>query len=292
MSQWKKLLNNPIWKHVGIIAGSSALLIIVVFLFLKIYTLHGQGSPVPDFTGLTEQQLQHLIKSKKLRYTIIDSTYIDNLPKGIVIDQTPRAGEKVKKNRNIFFTINAFGEEKVMVPELTSNSLRNAQETLESYGLKVGELIYIPSEYANYVLGQHYKGKPIDPGTMIKKGTSIDLLVGRGSNETTSVPNLIGMKLSEAKRVAQSVYLNLGAIVYADTIETAIDSLNAFIWRQSPPPKKGYVLNLGSSIDVWLSTDYSLHPDTIKVIETKRNDIDIDKNASENNENAYEEEFF
>ena len=292
MLQWKKLLNHTIWKHVGILAGASVVLIIAVFFFIKIYTLHGQGSPVPDFTGLTEQQLQHLIQSQKLRYTIIDSIYIDNAPKGIVVDQTPRAGEKVKKNRNVFFTINAFGEEQIVVPSLTDYSLRNAQEMLESYGLRVGDLIYIPSEYTNLVLGQHYNGKPVEPGTMLRKGASIDLLVGRGlSNETTAVPNLMGMKLAEAKRVAQSVYLNLGAMIFADTIETAIDSLNAFVWRQNPPSQKGYVLNLGASIDVWLSIDHALHPDTIK---GRKADVDPLIKEDENTEdaNAYEEQFF
>lgn len=292
MLQWKKLLNQTIWKHVGLLAGATVVLIIAVFFFLKIYTLHGQGAPVPDFSGLTEQQLQHLIKGQKLRYTIIDSVYIDNAPKGIVVDQTPRAGDKVKKNRNIFFTINAFGEEQIVVPRLTDYSLRNAQEILESYGLRLGELIYIPSEYTNLVLGQHHNGKPIEPGTMLHKGASIDLLVGRGlSNETTTVPNLMGMKLAEAKRVAQSVYLNLGAMVFADTIETAIDSLNAFVWRQNPPSQKGYVLNLGASIDVWLSIDHALHPDSIKARDADM-DIRIDDQEQGEETDAYEEQFF
>jgi eukaryotic-like serine/threonine-protein kinase len=292
MLQWKKLLNHSVWKHIGILAGASIVIIIAIFFFLKIYTLHGQKAPVPDFTGLTEQQLQHLIQSQDLRYTIIDSVYIDNAPKGIVVDQTPRPGDKVKKNRNIFFTINAWGEEQIVVPDLTDYSLRNAQEIVESYGLKVGELIYIPSEYTNLVLGQHRNGKPVEPGTMLRKGATIDLLVGRGlSNETTAVPNLMGMKLNEAKKVAQSVYLNLGAIVYADTIETSIDSLNAFVWRQNPPTAKGYVLNLGASIDVWLSIDYALHPDTIEARKAE-GEQPLNEGETDDKNDAYEEEFF
>lgn len=292
MLQWKKILKHPIWKHVGILAGASVVIIIAIFFFLKIYTLHGQGTPVPDFTGLTEQQLQHLIETQKLRYTIIDSVYINNAPKGIVVDQTPRAGEKVKKNRNIFFTINAFGEEQIVVPNLTDFSLRNAQEILESYGLRLGELIYIPSEYTNLVLGQHHDGKPIEPGTMLRKGAPIDLLVGRGlSNETTAVPNLVGLKLADAKKVAQSVFLNLGATVYADSIVTPIDSLNAFVWRQNPPSQRGYVLNLGASIDVWLTNDHALHPDTIKARESEL-DNPMDGQEETKETDAYEEQFF
>ncbi|TCO07652.1 PASTA domain-containing protein [Natronoflexus pectinivorans] len=259
MSRWKILLEKTLWKHIGILAGSAVVLLISIFFFLKIYTLHGQGAPVPDFTGLTEQQLQHLINSRNLRYTIIDSVHIDNMPKGVVIEQVPGAGQKVKKNRRIFFTINAWTEEQVAVPSLMDYSLRNAKVILESFGLETGELIYIPSEYTNLVLGQHKEGKPVEPGTLVPRGSKIDLLIGRGlSSETTAVPDMIGMTLEEARRVARSVSLNIGATIYADTVATATDSLNAFVWRQNPPAQRGFQLNLGASIDIWLSIDEDL----------------------------------
>ncbi|HBG87599.1 MAG TPA: penicillin-binding protein [Marinilabiliaceae bacterium] len=285
MVQWKKYFDKYLLKHLGIILGSAILLIIAIFFFLRVYTLHGEGSPVPDFRGLTEQQLQHLVKERKLRYTISDSVYISEAPGGIVVDQTPLAGDRVKKNRKIFFTINAWGQEQIVVPDLIDNSLRNAQVYLESLGFTIGDLIYIPSEYTNLVLGQHHKGKPVEPGTQLYKGATIDLLVGRGlSNETTVVPNLVGMTVQEARRVAQSVYLNLGATISDDNI----DSLSAFIWRQNPPSDRGDVLNLGASIDVWITNDYSLHPDSISTFQE----------AESGNEepgaikDAIEEEFF
>lgn len=258
MSRWKILLNKTIWKHVGIITGISIVLLILVFSFLNIYTHHGQSRPLPDFTGLTEVQLKSLIKKSKVRYTIIDSVHIDNAPRGVVIEQVPKAGERVKKNRLVFLTINAWTEEQVAVPNLIDYSLRNAKVILESFGLTAGELVYIPSEYTNLVLGQHYKGKPVQPGTLVPKGTTIDLLIGRGlSSETTSVPSLIGLDLANARRMAQGVYLNIGATIFDEDIKTTGDSIKAFVWKQSPPAAPGFFLNLGASIDVWLTLDES-----------------------------------
>ena len=294
MPQWKNIFKNSIWKHLGIVVGASILFLIAVFLFLKIYTQHGQGRPVPDFTGLTEQQLQHLIRNNDLRYTIIDSVHTDFAPRGVVLEQTPRAGEKVKKNRRIFFTINSWTDEQIIVPNLRDNSLRNAQVMLESYGLNLGNLIYIPSEFTNMVLGQHFEGKPVEPGTLVRKGSSIDLLVGRGlSNETTAVPRLTGLTLDAARKAAQNVYLNLGATIYADTIVTAMDSLKAFVWRQSPPASEGFVLNLGASIDVWLTIDTELHPDTLRKREAERALFEQENpEAAEEAGSAFEEELF
>src|SRR5690606_29852538 len=112
---------------------------------------------------------------------------------------------------------------------------------------------------------QHYNGKPIDPGTQLPRGSVIDLLVGRGlSNETTPVPNLLGMTVREAQKQAQSLYLNIGAIV----MEEGIDSSAAFIYRQIPSSGRGQVLNLGASIDVWLTDDTSMHPDSLIIYDS------------------------
>ena len=256
MTRWKILLNKALWKHFGILIGIAILLLILAFTFLNVYTHHGQGRPIPDFTGLTELQLQDLIKSQQLHYTIIDSIHTDNVPPGAVVEQVPKAGQLAKKNRLVFFTINAWTEEKVAVPNLADYSLRNARAILESFGLTAGELVYIPSEYTNLVLGQHLNGKPVEPGTLVAKGTAIDLLIGRGlSAETTSIPSLIGLDLLNARKMAQGVYLNIGATIYDEAIITQEDSLKAFVWKQNPPAEPGYMLNLGASIDVWLSTD-------------------------------------
>lgn len=266
MANWRVLIDKTIWKHVAIIFSSIVVLLIITFSLMQVYTLHGQGKPVPDFTGLTETQLQHLIKSSDLRYNIIDSVHLDNVPKGVVVEQVPKPGEKVKKNRRLFFTINAWTKEQVIIPRVMDLSLRDAKVLVESFGLIVGELIYIPSEFTNLVLGQHLNGKPVEPGVMVPRGTKVDLIVGRGlSNETTAVPHLIGMRLAEARRVTQSIYLNIGSTIFDQNVETSTDSLKAFIWKQNPPSERGFTKRLGASIDVWLTNDSSLiEPTTIE----------------------------
>ena len=290
MANWRILIDKTIWKHVAIIFGSIILLLVITFTLMQVYTLHGQGKPVPDFTGLTESQLQHLMKSNDLRYTIIDSVHLDNTPKGVVVEQVPKPGEKVKKNRNIFFTINAWSNEQVYIPRVIDLSLRDAKAMVESFRLTVGELIYIPSEYPNLVLGQHVNGKPVKDGEMVPRGTRVDLIIGRGlGNETTVVPNLIGMKLAEARRVTQSVYLNMGATIYDQDIMSNTDSLKAFVWKQNPPSKKGFTRRLGASIDVWLTNDSSLlEPITI---EDHIEDV-LQSEPSQGNNISIEDELF
>lgn len=265
MSFIKFLISKVFIKNLCIAAGVLSLLLIGTFITINIYTLHGVTQPVPDCTGLTQDQFAELLKEKKFRFNVIDSIHINDFVPGAVVEQIPQAGSQVKKNRTIHFTINAYSAEKVQVPDLTSYSLRSAKAILESYGLKTGELIYIPSEYTNEVLGQHYKGKAIVPGTSVEKGSVIDLLLGQGlSDKKTNIPDLTGLAAEEARHFLASVSLNLGATIYDSTIVNQDDSLFAFIWKQRPIPEPGSRVQLGSSIDVWLSTDsLKLMPNSI-----------------------------
>jgi len=276
---WLKIFaKKALWIHLGIIVLTTAFLLVAVFVSLGIYTHHGKSKALPDFTGLTEQQLQHLISSNDLRYIIIDSVHINDVPRGVVIEQEPKAGEHVKRNRKIFFTINAWSEEQVSMPSLEDYSLRNAKVILESFGLKTGELIYIPSEYASLVLGQHYKGKPIEPGTLLPKFSAIDLLIGSGlSSETTNIPNLRGLDKKIAEQIVQSLFLNLGAIIYDQSIVSVEDSTSAFVWQQRP--EAGSALNLGASIDIWLTLN-----DSLLIAAPEEETLEFDAN--------YEDEFF
>ena len=267
MSVLKFFISKKFFAHIGLAFATLAILLIITFTGISIYTNHGESFATPDFSGLTEQQFIDLIQQKSLRYKIIDSVHVDDLTPGVVVEQTPKPGNFVKENRTIFFTINAYTAEQVPMPQLAEISLRNAQVTLESYGLRVGQLIYIPSEYTQLVLGQHYKGKPIEPGTLIAKGSSIDLLVGQGlSNKKTEIPDLQGLTLEEALTLCQSNSLNIDVTIYDDTIATQEDSLRAFIWKQLPEANMGKKLRLGSSLDIWLTIDsLKILPDTLAI---------------------------
>ncbi len=263
----KFLISKVLYKHLAMAVGVLAVIITATFIGINIYTHHGEAYEVPDFSGLTESQFKELIKQKEFRYNIIDSVHFDDILPGAVVEQIPKAGAKVKKNRTIHFTINALMPEQVQVPNLVDYSLRNAKVILESYGLITGELIYVPSEYTNLVLGQHFEGKAISPGTSVQKGSVIDLLIGQGlSNKKTNIPNLSGLSIDEAKYLCQSASLNIGASMYDESVQTPEDSLFAFIWKQHPMPTEGSRLQLGSSIDVWLSVDSSkIRPDTLGI---------------------------
>lgn len=247
----KVFLNNLLYA-ILIAAG----LIFIIFLFLRIYTHHGQKIPVPDFRGLTKEEVYKKAEQNNLNIEFIDSVYNHDMPKGTVIEQNPEPGFNVKKGRRIFITLNAFNPEKVKMPNVVGVSHRQAKAVLKNVGLEIGKLIHVPDIAVNNVLKQRFNGEEIKPGVLIPKGSKIDLVLGKGlSNEKTTLPDLREYTLMEAKDRLLRAALNVGAIIYDTSVVEAVDTAQAKVWRQYPVYKENKQIRLGSTVDLWLSVD-------------------------------------
>ena len=257
------LFSRVFLKHFGIALGISFFVITMVFLFLKIFTRHGQALSVPDLAGLSLVEADSVLAERDLRYKIVDSVYNTSAERGSIIDQNPSPEFKVKENRTIFLTINAFNPEIIKMPNLVGVSLRQAGAIMQTAGLRIGKLTYVPDIAVNNVLRQRYMGQEIEEGDSIPKGSEVDLVLGRGlSNDRTAAPNLIGLFFEEAQNRITNRYLNMGAVIYDRSFENAEDSANAFVWKQRPVYKEDeeILINLGASVDIWLTADSTKLP--------------------------------
>ncbi len=261
MSLKNFILSKVFLKNLGFAAVIVVGAVMLLLIWLNFYTRHGQARPVPDFYGLTMEQTAKLAKKSRLRYQVIDSIYTTVVPRGCIAEQNPKPGFKVKKWRSILFTINAFHPEMVAMPNLINLPKRQALLVMESSGLEVGQLKYRPDLSIDVVIDQLYNGKNIPEGDSLQKGSVVDLVLGKGfSNQHTSVPDLLGMKLEPAKNKILSSSLNLAAFEYDKTIVGGEDSLNAFVYKQIPEFKNDATVQLGKEIYLWLTVDSAKMP--------------------------------
>jgi beta-lactam-binding protein with PASTA domain len=243
-------------KNLGLALLIIVGIVMVLLIWLNIFTRHGQSREVPNFYGLNMEETVKLAKKSKMKYTIIDSVFTSLVPRGCIAEQSPNAGLKVKKWRNIALTINAFRPEMVAMPDLVDLPKRQAISLIESSGLKMGKLIYKPDLSIDVVLDQLSDGNKISKNDSLQKGSVIDLILGKGlSNQRTPVPNLIGMNLDPATNRILESSLNLATYIYDNTILTAEDSLNAFVYKQNPENREDATLQIGSSMYLWLTVD-------------------------------------
>jgi len=256
MSLKEFIFSKVFVKNLGLAILIIVGIIMVLLIWLNIFTRHGQSRSVPDFYGLNMEETVKLAKKSKMKYTVIDSVYTSLVPRGCIAEQSPKPGLKVKKWRNIALTINAFRPEMVAMPDLMDLPKRQAISLIESSGLKMGKLIYKPDLSIDVVLDQLNDGIKISKNDSLQKGSVIDLILGKGlSNQRTPVPNVIGMNLDPATNRILESSLNLATFIYDNTILTAEDTLNAFVYKQNPESREDATLQIGSSMYLWLTVD-------------------------------------
>ena len=245
-------------RQLAILIAVVVLFVVLIFVALRVYTRHGQNVSVPELRRLSLTEVKKICDERGLKFEISDSVYSSNAAPGTVIDQTPPATFKVKKERTIFLTIKAYSVEQVAMPRLIDLSIKSAQAQLATVGLGVGKISYKPDIARDAVIEQMFNGKPIPAGTRVAKGSLIDLVLGKGEDEgitKTVVPDLKSYSLYTAGLVAAQNSLNIGAKIGDGTVKTQADSLSAVIYKQSPA--KGRLVLPGSEIDVWITTDQS-----------------------------------
>lgn len=228
----KFILSKIFIRHLVLISISGLFLLWLTMELLNVYTRHGRYIQVPDITGLTLDEAKDVLREYNLRVTVNDSIHDATQEGGTIARQDPRSGMEVKRNRRVYLTKVAILPEQVAMPNLVDLSFRQATALLSSYGLQIGNLSYRPDIGHNTILEQLVQSAPIEPGTLINKGTEIDLIIGQGLGQNqVPVPLLIGKTRSEAIALIQAMSLSVGL---EDFLDDPADAPR--VYQQSPDP--------------------------------------------------------
>lgn len=260
----KNMLNNQFMKYrrrffitrlvfhlllMGLVG--TGLLFIFSYLFLPVFTHQGQSITVPNLIGSSLTEVEVVLDQQRLRSEITDETaYIPEYAPMTVLQQHPKPGTQVKRWRKIYLTINSPTPPEVPMPNLVDGSLRNAQTRLQNQGLLLGTIRYVSDIAEDAVLEQYHEKVKIAPGTLLGKGSKIDLLVGAGLSKTqVTVPEILGMRLVDAKRLLLNKGVKIGRVTYSENSEEEV--LPGTIFKQMP--LAGQRVYKGESIDLWMA---------------------------------------
>ena len=246
MGKLSFLKQKKFYINLLLIVVLSLILLWLTIKMLDVYTRHGEVYEMPDFSGMTTQEVER-VYGKDYHFILIDSIYSKTQEPGSIVQQDPLPGSKVKNGRNVYYIIVAKTPEHTTMPNLNNLSLRQALVLLESSGLEVKELEYVDHFARNAICEQRFDGTVIKPGTDLIKGSKITLFVGLGPDrKDTRLPALYGTPAANVKRTLNMSGLNLGNEIYEDH-----DSLQYMrVCRMEPPQAKGLV-RPGSFVNVW-----------------------------------------
>jgi len=178
---------NFLKSRVFLIQLGLALVVLVLFCFLvlkwlKNSTNHGEFVEVPDFSKMSVMEMRKAVEDSGLRYQVLDSSnYNPEYPRFSILEQNPPAGNKVKANRKIYFTVNPSGYKKVSVPNIVQVTRRNATSMLRAVGLDVQRVTYRDELGKDMVYEMKFKGRPIKAGDKLPKTSKIELICGNGN---------------------------------------------------------------------------------------------------------------
>ena len=246
MGKLQFLKQKKFYINILIIIALSFILLWLTIKLLNVYTRHGKVYQMPDFSGMTIEEVKEEY-GNAYHYILIDSIYSKTERPGSIVQQDPLPDAKVKRGRNVYYIIVAKTPEKTTMPNLNNLSLRQALVLLESNGLMIDELVYVQHFARNAIREQRYQDKVVKPGTELIKGSKITLYVGRGTdNKNVSIPNLYGKAASEVQRLLNMNGLNLGKETYDDR-----DSIQYMKVYKTEPSLSRKSVSPGTFVNVW-----------------------------------------
>ena len=164
----------------------AMLLVIILLCFgvkwwLASYTHHGEGIEVPNLYGMTHRVAVGKLDPVGLLVVANDSSYVEGLPAGAIIQQNPAPGMKVKSGRIIYVTINSLSMPCERIPDLIDNcSYREAEARLKSLGFVLLTPKLIDGE-KDWVYGIQYRGRNVVAGENVPRESELTLVVGNGA---------------------------------------------------------------------------------------------------------------
>lgn len=175
------LKSRTLLIQLGLALLAIILLVFVVLRWLNSTTNHGEFVEVPDFSKMSVMDMRQAVEEANLRYEVLDSANFNpDYPRFSIIEQDPVAGNKVKENRKIYFTVNPSGYKKVTLPNVIQVTQRNAASMLRAVGLDVQRVSYIDQIGKDMVYYIKYKGKQVSPGEKLPKTSKVELVCGNG----------------------------------------------------------------------------------------------------------------
>jgi len=219
-----------------------AILFVLDYVVLPCY-VSGTESKVPNVVGKNKDEAIKILHDANFNPIVQTSRFDQKYQKDEVISQKPIADIIVKENRRIYLTVSG-GDPIVKMPSLINKTIRDATITLERFGLILGKIDSVESEFpsATIVEQQYFEGREIAKGSTVNLKVSIGPKVGM-----VRVPNLLLKSLSEAENILKSNSLRLGNKIYIYSASYLPNTV------ADQDPSEDTLVKIGDSVNVVLT---------------------------------------
>jgi len=256
MKQWIRFFLSKLFLKTLIFSGLFVILVgVCVMYWMSSTTRHGETVQVPDVRLMSLNEAANIIDSLGLTYEVIDSThYVPGVPEGAVVELFPGAFAHVKLGRKLMLSTNPSQLPKYPIPNFKDQLVSYVITKFEQKGMLIDSLVLVPDLSHDLVLKVvDAKGKIVKEQELYPTESHFTLFISGGQgNAEMYLPDLMGLRLDQAKQALMTYSLNVGAVIYTDDIQ---DSTEVFVNRQYPVFEADMMVPAGSSVDLWLTSE-------------------------------------
>ncbi|MGI6606423.1 MAG: Stk1 family PASTA domain-containing Ser/Thr kinase [Peptococcia bacterium] len=212
----------------------------VLGMYLSANVLAREEVTVPDVRQKTVTEAQEELDGTGLFLEVNKTVAHPTVAKGLIISQTPKVDEIVRKSTKILVTVSD-GPQMVDVPNVVDSSASAAEIALTNKGLEST----ITRVYNSQVPEGNVIDQEPDAGKEVAQGTAVALIVSKGPEPVwIKMPKVTGYTLTEAKEILKQNNLTLEVV----QPEVSYIYEEEIVIRQDPGPDsevlQGAVVNL------------------------------------------------
>ena len=174
----RKLFGSVVyWNLIAMVLVCVALCI-GLWGWMVHYTMHGECVDVPEVRWMTIGDAEYALEEAELVSVVVDSAYVREQPAGVVLEQKPAPGSRVKSGREIYLTINRKQTPTNTIPDIAGNcSRREAEARLRALGFKIGPMEFVPGD-PDWVIALKVNGREVYTGERVPCDAPVVLVIG------------------------------------------------------------------------------------------------------------------
>ena len=168
----------------------------------------GKEVKVPQLVGKDIKNAVELLSQNELNIAISETKrYDDKITVDHIIVQNPEANTMIKKGRKVEVIL-SMGTEKIEIPSFAKKTERESVIMIQQMDFRIGTISIISnSNLKEGVIAQYPES-----GVNAFRGTSIDLLINRGTERFFVMPDLIGKNLDTVTDFLTNNNMKIGGI--------------------------------------------------------------------------------
>lgn len=239
------LSQHQIIRILGLLAIiAMAGILIMDWIVMPLYTRHGDEVEMPNITTMRFEEAMRPIQDAGFVLVKDEERYSKEYPSGYVIEQNPPPHSRVKPGRRVYVVVSR-GEKRVLVPNLTGRSPRDAELLLRNQRLELGA---VDQDFSNTYLPGEVMRQSVPAGAEVTANTRVNITISSGNEPLQFiVPALVGRTFKSAMERIKEAGLRVGNLNYT----VAPELLPETVISQMPLPNA--IVEKNSAVDLELS---------------------------------------